>query len=62
MSVEQRDIDRNAAEDGVVLTPEQKRSRRARNLAIGVAVALLAVLFYAVTIVKLGGAVASRQI
>jgi hypothetical protein len=51
----------NAA-DGVVLTPEQARSRRARNIAIGVTVALLAVLFYAVTVVKLGGAVANRAI
>jgi hypothetical protein len=50
------------AVDGVVLTPEQARSRRARNIAIGVTVALLAVLFYAVTLVKLGGAVANRAI
>lgn len=49
-------------EDGVVLTPEQAKSRRARNIAIGITVALLAVLFYAVTLVKLGGAVANRQI
>lgn len=51
-----------ATEEGVVLTPEQAKSRRARNIAIGVTVALLAVLFYAVTLVKLGGAVANRQI
>jgi hypothetical protein len=49
-------------EAGVVLTPEQARGRRARNIAIGVTVALLAVLFYALTLVKLGGAVANRQI
>jgi hypothetical protein len=50
----------NAAgdEEGVVLTKEQARSRRARNIAIGLAVALFAALFYAVTIAKLGGAVA----
>lgn len=47
-------------EDGIVLTPEQKRSRRARNIAIGVAVALFVALFYVVTIVKLGGAVVPR--
>ncbi len=47
---------------GVVLTAEQLRSRRARNIAIGVTVALLAVLFYALTVVKLGGAVANRTI
>lgn len=50
------------AAEGVALTPEQERSRRARNIAIGITVALLAVLFYAVTVVKLGGAVANRQI
>ena len=38
-----------------MLTPEQESSRRARNVAIGVTIALLAVLFYVVTIVKLGG-------
>ena len=45
-------------EDGIVLTKEQARSCRARNIAIGLAVALFAALFYAVTIAKLGGAVA----
>jgi hypothetical protein len=39
---------------GIRLTPEQLRNRRLRNIAIGLSVALLAVLFYAVTIVKLG--------
>ncbi len=53
--------DRDAV-DGVVLTPEQARSRRARNIAIGVAIALLAVLFYAITVVRLGGAVANRTL
>lgn len=47
-------------EGGVVLTPEQARSRRARNIAIGVAVALFVALFYVVTIVKLGGAVVQK--
>lgn len=54
--------DQMGPEDEIVLTPEQARSRRARNLAIGVMVALLAVLFYAVTIVRLGGAVAQRAL
>ena len=39
---------------GVVLTEAQLRARRQRNIAIGLAVALLCALFYAVTIVKLG--------
>ena len=41
-------------QDGVKLTPQQLRNRRLRNIAIGVCIGLLAVLFYAVTIVKLG--------
>jgi len=44
-------------EAGVVLTPEQVKSRRARNIAIGLAVGLFIALFYVVTIVKLGSAV-----
>ena len=36
-----------------VLTPEQARSRRARNIAISVTIGVLAILFYGVTIVKL---------
>ena len=39
---------------GVVLTAAQLKARRQRNIAIGLAVALLCALFYAVTIVKLG--------
>jgi hypothetical protein len=42
---------------GVKLTPEQERSRRARNVAIAFAVGALVVLFYVVTIIKLGPAV-----
>jgi hypothetical protein len=36
------------------LTPAQLRNRRLRNIAIGLAVAFLAALFYAITIVKIG--------
>lgn len=39
---------------GLVLTPEQQRSRRVRNIAIGLAVGALVLLFYVITIVKLG--------
>jgi hypothetical protein len=42
---------------GVVLSPEQLRNRRLRNIAIGLSVALLAALFYAITIVKLGSGI-----
>jgi hypothetical protein len=40
--------------DGYVLTPEQRRSRRHRNIAIGLAIGAFVVLFYIVTIAKLG--------
>jgi len=45
---------------GVKLTPEQEKSRRARNIAIGLTVALLVVIFYAVTLVRLGSSVFIR--
>ena len=38
----------------IVLTPQQVRNRKLRNLAIGLSVAFLAVLFYVITIVKVG--------
>jgi hypothetical protein len=47
---------------GAVLSPAQLRSRRARNLAIGLAVALLVVIVYVLTIAKLGGHVGDRAI
>ena len=36
------------------MTEQEARSRRSRNLAIGLAIGALVVLFYAVTIVKMG--------
>ena len=36
------------------LTPAQLRNRRMRNTAIGLAVGFLALLFYVITIVKVG--------
>ncbi len=51
--------DRN---DGIVLTPEQERSRRNRNIAIGLAIALFAVLIFVVTLAKLGANMLNRPI
>ncbi len=48
--------------EGVVLTEEQKRRRRARSVAIALTLAALCVLFYVVTIVKLGPAVLIRPL
>jgi hypothetical protein len=54
------DVDRQS--EGIVLTPEQAKSRRHRNIAIGLAVGFLVLLFYAVTIVKVGPGVLNRPL
>ncbi|ANL33088.1 hypothetical protein [Rhizobium phaseoli] len=41
--------------DLVKLTEKQMKSRRNRNIALGLVLAGLVVLFYAITIVKIGG-------
>ncbi len=41
-------------EDGIRLTDEQKKRRRARSIAIGVMLAAMVVLFYILTIIKFG--------
>ena len=38
--------------EGIVLTEAQKKSRRERSIAIALALGVLVVLFFAVTIVK----------
>jgi len=45
----------------IILTEEQKRSRRARSIAIALALAALVILFYVVTLVK-GPAVLNRPL
>ena len=40
---------------GYVLTPAQLKSRRMRNIAIGLAIGAVVLLFYVMTIAKLGG-------
>lgn len=47
---------------GLALSPAAQRSRRARNVAIGLAVALLVMIVYVLTIAKLGGHVGDRTI
>lgn len=46
----------------VVLTEEQLRKRRGRSIAIAVTLFALAVIFYAVTIVKFGPDILSRAL
>ena len=42
----------NQKPEGIVLTEAQKRSRRQRSVAIALALGVLVVLFFAVTLVK----------
>ena len=49
-------------EDGIVLTEEQKRRRRARSIAIALVLGALVLLFYVVTIIKLGPDVLRRPL
>jgi len=55
-------MNHQAPEAGVVLTEEQKRRRRARSIAIGLVLGALVLLFYIVTIVKLGPGVLRRPL
>ena len=47
-----RVMNENRKPDGIVLTEAQKRSRRQRSIAIALALGVLVVLFFAVTLVK----------
>jgi hypothetical protein len=42
----------NREPDGIVLTEAQKKSRRERSIAIALALGVLVLLFFAVTMVK----------
>lgn len=46
--------------NGIVLTEDQKRRRRARSIAIALSLGALVLLFYIVTMVKLGPGVLRR--
>jgi hypothetical protein len=48
--------------DGVRLTPEQLRRRKARSVAIAISLAVLVGLFYVVTIAKLGVNILDRPL
>jgi hypothetical protein len=53
-------MDDQTTKTGIVLTEEQKRRQRARSVAIALALGALVVLFYVITIVKLGPNVLTR--
>jgi predicted nucleic acid-binding Zn ribbon protein len=52
----------NNEREGIVLTAEQKRRRRARSIALALVLAAIAILFYVVTVVKLGPQVMNRPL
>lgn len=45
-----------------VLTPEERKRRRNRSVALGLVLGAVAILFYAVTIAKLGPQVLQRPL
>lgn len=45
----------------VQLTPEEVRARRSRNIAIALALGAMVALFFAMTIVRLGGNALDRM-
>ncbi|HEY7644445.1 MAG TPA: hypothetical protein VH858_05360, partial [Hyphomicrobiales bacterium] len=51
-----------APHDPIALTPEEERRRRIRSIAIGWGLGALALLFFLVTLVRLGGDIANRAL
>jgi len=51
-----------AEPDGIVLTEEELKRRRSRSVALGWVLGALVILFFAVTIAKLGGNVVNRPL
>ncbi|MEW5420410.1 hypothetical protein [Amorphus sp. 3PC139-8] len=47
-------------DDGIRLTEAQKKRRRSRSIAIAVVLVFLVVLFYVITIFKMGSGVVDR--
>ncbi|MDP3897969.1 MAG: hypothetical protein Q8Q62_14960 [Mesorhizobium sp.] len=48
------------SEDMVTMSVAQKRAQRSRSVAIGIALAVLVVMFYVATIIKFGPAILDR--
>lgn len=49
-------------DDGVKLSEKQQKNRRSRSVAIALVLAALVILFYVVTIVKMGPDVLTRPL
>ena len=54
-------MDDKKPQEGIVLTPEQKKRQRERSIAIALALGVMVILFFAVTLVK-GPIVLSRPL
>jgi hypothetical protein len=50
------------SDDGIRPTEDQKRRQRGRSVAIGLALAGLVLLFYVITLVKMGPGVFDRSL
>ncbi|WP_417769698.1 hypothetical protein [Stappia sp.] len=50
------------SDDGIRPTEEQRRRQRGRSIAIGLALAGLVLLFYVITLVKMGPGVFDRSL
>lgn len=48
--------------DMVALTEAQKKARRSRSIAIGVALGILVIVFYVATVAKFGPAILNRAL
>lgn len=46
----------------VTLTDRQKKARRSRNIAIGLALGVLVIIFYVATIAKFGPSILNRPL
>lgn len=55
-------MEQDPQREGVELTAEEQRRRRTRSIAIGLALGGLVLLFYLVTIVKLGPGILNRSL
>ncbi len=53
-------MEENGPDRGIEMTEVQKKARRSRSIAIGLALAALVVLFYVITLVKFGPAILNR--
>lgn len=51
----------NASASTKALSPEERKQRKQRNLAIALSLGVFIVLVFAVTILRLGGSVAERS-